>query len=155
MGRTLNSDWFANNFIMVFFDKNIFKLRIFYPSHDQNILIENRNKLFTRPVRRECRTSMIPVAVVVEVVVTSQSCESSQTDGVREEHLCTCINPHLSSKAAKVLATCLLNGEKICSFFKKKTNKTNKHQKTITLFVMFGCDVGTYVLIFELFCSRF
>ena len=68
---------------------------------------------------------MIPVAVVVEVVVTSQSCESSQTDGVREEHLCTCINPHLSSKAAKVLATCLLNGDKICSFFKKK-NKQNK-----------------------------
>ena len=59
---------------------------------------ENFNQSTKRhlaPPKMYIRTSMVPVAVMVEVVVTAQSGESSQTDGVREEHLCTCINPYL------------------------------------------------------------
>lgn len=36
-----------------------------------------------------------PVAVILVLVVTSQRCHSTKTNGVREKYLCAGINPHL------------------------------------------------------------
>ena len=36
-------------------------------------------------------------AVVVELVVTAEGCQSSQTDGVGEKDLCAGIHPHLET----------------------------------------------------------
>ena len=37
------------------------------------------------------------IAIVVESVVAAKSCESPQTDGIREKDLCAGINPDLAN----------------------------------------------------------
>lgn len=56
---------------------------------------------------------VLPVAVIIIVVVTSQGCQASQADRIREKYLCACIHPHLETK-------------------KKKSRVVNKGQEGIT-----------------------
>lgn len=37
----------------------------------------------------------LPVAVIVELIVTAEGCQSPLTNPEGEKHLCPCIHPHL------------------------------------------------------------
>lgn len=37
----------------------------------------------------------LPVAVIVELIVTAEGCQSPLTNPEGEKNLCTCIHPHL------------------------------------------------------------
>lgn len=59
---------------------------------------ERRGGAVGEAVYRRPRDSALPVAVIVVGVVTSQSCETAQTDGIREEDLGSSVHPYLQRK---------------------------------------------------------
>lgn len=46
---------------------------------------------------------ILPVAVIIIVVVTSQGCQAPQADRIREEYLCAGIHPHLKANKTEWL----------------------------------------------------
>lgn len=52
----------------------------------------------TETERKNKVWKILPVAVIIIVVVTSQGCQAPQADRIREKYLCTGIHPHLKTK---------------------------------------------------------